>query len=195
MKRMTLAILAVVVLNGGLVWGQSCCPPPTCCPPLPCCPPPAPEPPCYEGFWLGESILIQVVIPQGRLCCCEVTTKITGWRVEAFGGGVVYEHVYPSPVSAGTSIVWNQRASGGGQVGEGFYRIVVGTTDKGDVQTYIKLVDRANCRSLLCSRPSKPCGIPICNPYLKLSPAPVPPCTPCCDPCRDPCCSYPSTGK
>jgi hypothetical protein len=140
---------------------------------------------------LGEAILIEVIVPQGRLCscCCPITTQISGWRVEAFLGGVVYEHTYPNPVSVDTKIVWDQKTSAGSQAAAGFYRIVVSTTDQGDVQTYIKLVDRADCRSLLCTRPSKPCGVPICNIHLKLSP--IPTCGPCCDPCCDPCCLYP----
>lgn len=135
--------------------------------------------------------MIELVIPQSRICasCCPVTTMITGWRVEMFLGATVYEQVFPNPVTADTKIIWKQKASSGGQLGPGFYRIVVTTTDRGEVQAYIKLVDKADCRSLLCNKPARPCGVPVCDAHLKLSALPV--CGPCCDPCCDPCCLYP----
>jgi hypothetical protein len=194
MKRVAFAILSVLVL-GSVGWGQVCWPPPPCCPPPPACPPPVREPSCFEGFWLGEGIFIELVVPQAGSCDCRggVTTRITGWRVEEFLGGVVYEHVYARPALATTAIVWNQTTAGGVQVPLGFYRIVVSTTDRGDAWTYIRLVDRADCRSPFCRRPAKPCGIPICGIYLDLSPMPVR--RPCCDPCCPPPSITPGCGS
>jgi len=191
MNRVALLILAGLVLGGGLVWGQwvQSCPPPAVCPPPPCCPPSPPEPSCYDGFWLGEPIVIEVVVPVGRGCCCPVTLQITGWSVQALGGAVVHGHTYAIPVSATTVILWHQKTSAGIQVGPGFYLITVRTSDGKALQSYVRIADRSYCRSSLCSRPSKPCGVPICDPHLKLSALPV--IGPCCDPCCDPCCLQP----
>jgi len=178
MKRARLLALALVVFGGALAWGQAWC--------WPCPPPPAPEPPCYVTFWVGEPILVELVIPWGVFCCtpCPSTTMITGWSVEAFGGGVVYQHVYPVPVGASTKIVWNQHDATGVQVPPGFYTITVTTTDKA-VQAFVKIEPRrADCCLFLCAPFSKPCGVAWCAPYLKVSRAPA--CDPCCSPCLFP---------
>lgn len=192
MKRVALAVLMLVLAGSGLGWGQwwqPCCPTPSPCPPPPCCPPPPPEPSCYEGFWVGEPILIELVVPVRSTCCCVVTLKIQGWSVESLGGGLVVEHTYTPPVGADTKILWNQKTSDAIQVPPGFYLITVHTTDGKALQSYVKIVDRADCRSALCNRPSKPCGVAICEPHLKISAFPT--CGPCCNPCCDPCCLYP----
>lgn len=192
MRRVACLVVAGLVLGGGLAWGQwwqPCCPSPSCCPPPPCCPPAPPEPSCYEGFWVAEPILVEVVVPTGRGCCCPTTLRIEGWSVEALGAGVVYEHAYPTPVGADTKILWHQKTSAGIQVAPGFYLIIVRTSDGKSLQSYVRIADRAYCRSSLCTRPAKPCGVAICDPRLKLSPFPI--CGPCCDPCCDPCCTQP----
>jgi len=178
MKRARLLALALVVFGGALAWGQAWC--------WPCPPPPAPEPPCYVTFWVGEPILVELVIPWGVFCCtpCPSTTMITGWSVEAFGGGVVYQHVYPVPVGASTKIVWNQHDATGVQVPPGFYTITVTTTDKA-VQTYVKIEPRrADTCPFLWAPFARPCGVAWCAPYLKVSRAPA--CHPCCPPCLFP---------
>jgi len=131
--------------------------------------------------------LVELVIPWGLFCCCccGTTTMITGWSVEAFGGGVVYQYTYPAPVSADTQIVWDQKDLAGVQVAPGFYTITVTTTDK-VVQTYVKIDEKqSDCCFFLCTPLSRPCGISLCDPYLKVSRAPT--CTTCGDPCCGPC--------
>lgn len=180
MKRARLWTLVLVVLGGALAWGQTWCDP--------CAPPPPPEPPCYITFWAGEPILAELVIPWGLFCCnpCQSATMITGWSVEAFGGGVVFQYAYPVPVSAGTKIVWDQKDLAGTQVAPGFYKIVVTTTDRA-VSIHVKIENkRADCCFFVCTPFSRPCGISFCDPYLKVSRAPS--CTSCGDPCCDPCC-------
>ena len=130
---------------------------------------------------------MELVIPWSLFCCnpCSTTTMITGWSVEAFGGGQVFAYTYPAPVSAGTQIVWDQRDLTGMQVAPGFYRIVVSTT-AGDVAAHVKIVQRTDCCWAWHLPGSRPCGISWCEPYLKVSRAPA------CDPCGwstcDPCC-------
>ncbi len=178
MKRARLLALVAVLVGGAVAWGQSWC--------APCLPPPPPEPPCYVTFWVGEPILIELVVPWGIFCCnpCAPATLITGWTVEAFGGGLVYSFTYPTPVSADTKIVWDQKNLAGVQVAPGFYRITVTTTGK-PAQIHVKLEERkGDCCFFLCTPLSKPCGISLCDPYLKLSRAPTcPTCTSCCAPC------------
>lgn len=179
-----LVALALVVLGGGVAWGQWC-PPPGWCPP-----PPPPEPPCYTTFWVGEPIQIELVVPWGIFCCnpCAGATLITGWTVEAFGGGLVYSYTFPYPVGADTKLVWDQKDQAGAQVGPGFYKITVLTTGK-PASIHVKIEERT--ASWCFSKPiAKPCGFSFCDPYLKLSRAPA------CDPCAwsvcgtgcDPCC-------
>ncbi|HEU68763.1 MAG TPA: hypothetical protein ENN53_06095 [Candidatus Acetothermia bacterium] len=181
MKRAFLSTLVVALLGGGLAVGQGWCDP---------CPPPPPlEPPCYATFWAEEPILVKLVIPWGIFCCnpCATTTMITGWSVEAFGGGVVYSYVYPMPVAASAEIVWDQRDLAGVQVAPGFYRIVVATTG-GDVATHVRIVARDHsCCYAWCLPASRACGVSLCDPYLKVSRAPTA-CPSCYDPCCDPCC-------
>lgn len=136
--------------------------------------------------------MIELVIPWGIFCgcCCQETALITGWRVEAFGGGVVYQFAYPIPVAAGTQIVWDQKDLGGNQVALGFYKIVVTTTDKA-AEIHVKIAEKRDCCFFLCAPLSKPCGISLCQPYLKVSRAPTCP-TPCGSPCVSPCgCGFP----
>jgi len=104
-------------------------------------------------------------------------------------GGSIYNHVYAAPVSVSTQILWHQVNQMGSRVAAGFYRISVRTTDGKELAAYVRVADRAYCRSSNCSRPAKPCGVAICDPRLKLSPFPI--CGPCCDPCCDPCCLQP----
>lgn len=181
MKRALLSTLAVVLVGGGLAVAQ-------CCPPPPCCPPPLPEPPCYTTFWVGEPILVELVVPWSIFCCapCQPAMMITGWTVEAFGGGVVYQYAYPAPVGAGTQIVWDQKSLTGTQVAPGFYKITVVTTSTA-VSVHLKIEEkRADCCFFLCLPLSKPCGISLCDPYLKVSRAPD--CPACVAPCCSPCC-------
>jgi hypothetical protein len=108
---------------------------------------------------------------------------ITGWRVEAFGGGVVFSHTYPAPVGAETQIVWDQKDLAGAPVAPGFYTIVVTTTDR-EVATHVRLDARTTgCWFFPCLGFARPCATPWCAPYLKLSRAPTcPTWTPCCPP-------------
>lgn len=179
MKRALLSTLAIVLVGGGVAVGQWYC--------NPCAPPPPPEPPCYTTFGPGEPILVQLVIPWSIFCCnpCATTTMILGWSVEAFEGGVVFSYTFPVPVAASTEIVWDQRDLTGAQVPAGFYKIVV-TTTGGDVVTHVK-VEALPGSGCGWWRPApRACGFSLCDPYLKVSPAPTP-CPTCYDPCCGPC--------
>lgn len=115
---------------------------------------------------------------------------ITGWTVEAFGGGLVYAYTFPAPVSAETKIVWDQKNQLGVQVAPGFYKITVTTTGK-PASVHVKLEERkGDCCFLPCTPLAKPCGFSLCDPYLKLSRAAA--CNPCawaaCGTGCDPCC-------
>lgn len=169
------ALLAVTLGSLGLGFGDtSCCPPPT-------------EPRCYTAFWVGDTICFKLVVPFSFLCCCCGDEElITGWRVETPDGVVVYEHSYPEPVPPrGFVMQWDQRDMAGQQVAAGFYNLVV-TTTEGEYKTTIKLVERDPCCWTILR--SKPCGISLCKPYIKVyrcpSCCPVPCCLPFpCFPC------------
>jgi len=182
MKRAILSTLAVVLVGGGVALAG--CPPGVWRPPTPWCPPTVAEPPCFAVVWAAEPILIELVVPWGWFCCpCPPAAMITGWSVEAFGGGVVHQHVFPTPVSADTRIVWDQRDLAGTPVAPGFYRIVVTTTTRA-VETHVRIVARTDGCFFWWAPPSRPCAVPLCDPHLRVSRAPACPAVvaPCCPP-------------
>lgn len=159
MKR-ALAVAALAIALGVVAVGQWCCPPP---------PPPA-EPPCYTTFWVGEEIHFKVEYFWSFFCCCPCPDRapLAGWRVEAFGGGVVYQVTFPTPMDPATVLIWKQVDMADAPVAPGYYKLVVLLATGKTVETHIKITPQPTCCFFLCGPVSIPCLTPMCGPYLKV---------------------------
>lgn len=160
MKRI-LVLAALLGVMGMAGMAQPCCPPTT-------------EPPCYTAFWQSEDICFELVVPWwGWCCCCQAPqVQVTGWRVVALDGTVVYLETFPAPAAPG-KYVWKQVDSAGNPVAPGYYKIVVATTS-GEYENTVKIVARP---SGTCCFPfffgcfwlwSRPCVASWCQPYVKV---------------------------
>lgn len=173
---MVLAAFAVLALGGTAladgVWCPSCQPSPTPC--------------CYTAFWVGEEVHFRLVLPFGFFWCCDTgKPMITGWHVEDMGGNVVYQEILPEPADpCCREMVWTQVDASGNQVAAGFYKIVVETT-AGNYENYVKIVEK-DCCWCPFGPWSRPCGVPLCKPYVKIYRCPT--CPTCVAP-PFPCCS------
>jgi hypothetical protein len=132
------------------------------------------QPSCYESFWTTEVIGISLVVPGEFFWLYNTTTppRILGWRVETWDGLVVRAEFFDDgPYPLWHELEWDLTDWEGCIVESGFYRIVVETTNAGDVSTPVQIVDRCgrccdcycwSCYPVKCSHPCmRPCGEPF----------------------------------
>ncbi len=190
-KRGLLLSVMLSLALGGWALAQCGCPPS-----------PQPyEPSCYVAFQQCQQIEIGLQVSQGfgfffccNPCCPPPEPSVTGWRVEARDGSLVYQQRLQHPVPAGSfSAVWDQRNGVGELVAPGFYNVIV-TTDEGEFEKYVKILDRCQFFFPLL-RIGSGCCYSACGPEVTLTRyiPPPQPCS-CCFPCFpspctvSPCC-------
>ncbi len=132
------------------------------------------RPSCYTAFWSGEEVRFKLVVPADYFFCCESCEAplITGWRVETLEGTIIYEETFThAPKGHWYVMSWDQNDACGIRVSAGFYKIVVETTLASEVENTIQIVAIPCCCSWSTCCPrlrSCPCGIPLCQPYVKM---------------------------
>ncbi len=190
MKRGLLLTVVLSMVVGGWAWAQCGCPP-------------APQrevPGCYVSFQQCQSIEIGLKVSSGfgflfccSPCCAPPSPTVYGWRVESMDGYMIYDVHLHSPVLAGSfSAVWDQRDVDGELVSPGYYKVIV-STDEGDFEKHLRIMDRCQlffplfrfgtgCCSRSCEpevtleRYTEPCvSRSWCAPC---QPRPVTPCCP-----------------
>jgi len=141
-------ILAGLLAVG--VWAQCDCGPDT-------------RPPCYESFWTTEVIGISLTVPGEFFWVYNTMTppRILGWRVETWEGAVVRAEFFPDgPYPLWYDLAWDLTDWEGQIVDAGYYRLVVETTNAGDIWAPVQIVERCRqCCGCFCfsSYPYK-CG-------------------------------------
>jgi len=134
-------------------------------------------PSCYESFGTNEVIGISLIVPVDYFVCHNTTEspRILGWRVETWDGMVVRAEFFPDgPYSRLHTIEWDLSDSTGGRVAPGYYRIVVETTDAGDIAHPVQIVERCRpCYGCFCWPTcsvccTTRCRVPYGEPYLSL---------------------------
>lgn len=143
-------------------------------------------PSCYTAFWPGEAVRFKLVVPAEYFLCgggCE-TPLITGWRVETLEGTIVYEEPFAhAPKGHWYVMTWNQKDACRLRVPPGFYRVVVETAQAGGFEHPIYIGAATCCYRGCCGDPQPcfcPCGIPLCQPYIKVFPPTARGCASCC---------------
>lgn len=136
------------------------------------------RPSCYESFWTTEVIGISLVVPGEFFWVYDTTTppRILGWRVETWDGLVVRAEFFsdgPYPLWHG--LEWDLTDWGGAIVAPGFYRVIVETTNAGDVSTPVQIIERCraccgcSCWSAYPAKCSRSCPTSYGEPFLDLS--------------------------
>ncbi|MFO8033547.1 MAG: hypothetical protein R6U88_00035 [Candidatus Bipolaricaulota bacterium] len=183
MKRGLLLSVAVSLALGGWAVAQCGCPPT-----------PEPEAPsCYVSFQQCQSIEIGLKVSSGfgflfccSPCCSPPGPDVYGWRVEDLDGYMIYDESLQDPVPARSfSAVWDQRDTDGELVAPGYYTVIV-STDEGDYEKHLRVLDR--CQSFFSLfRFGAGCCSTSCGPEVTLerytercapSPCTVSPCCP-----------------
>ncbi len=166
MKRALMVAVLVVGLAGVLATAHCGC----------FAPPVGDEPICYTGYWQGVDVGFKLVVPAEFFFQCPTpeTPLITGWRVEALDGTIIYQKQFPNvPKGHHHEIVWDQTDGHCNQVPLGIYRLVIQTTTAGEVNNYVKIQPwpaPMNCCTCCCTRiDSCPCCISH-SPYIEIAP-------------------------
>ena len=132
------------------------------------------RPACHTTFWSGEEVRFKLVVPADYFFCCESCEAplITGWRVETMEGAIVYQQTLShAPKGHWYVMNWDQKDVWGMRVSAGFYKVIVETTSASEVENTIQIVAPPCCYSWCACYPrlhSCPCGISLCQPYVKL---------------------------
>jgi len=144
------------------------------------------RPPCYQSFWTTEVIGIKLVVPGEFFWLYNTTTppRILGWRIETQEGMVVNaEFLDDGPYPLWHELEWDLTDWQGGIVAPGFYRIIVETTNAGDVSTPVQIIERClrccgcSCWSAYPMKCSRSCPPGYGEPYLKLEVTETRPCS------------------
>lgn len=132
------------------------------------------EPVCYTGYWQGVDVGFKLVVPGEYFCQCPVpeTPLLTGWRVEALDGTIVYQEQFLAPKGHHHEMVWDQTDEQCNQVPLGIYRLVIQTTTAGEIYNYVKIQPWPgpfNCCTCCCTRiDTCPCCISH-SPYIEIA--------------------------
>jgi len=135
------------------------------------------QPLCYESFWTNEVIGISLVVPGEFVWVYNTTTppRILGWRVETWEGMVVRAEFFEDgPYPLWQDLEWDLTDWQGMIVAPGFYRVVVETTNAGDVSTPVQIVERCRpccgcyCWSAFPRKCSRVCPREYGQPFLDL---------------------------
>lgn len=165
MKRALLLAVLVVGLIGVVASAQCGCG----------APPVGDELTCYTGYWLGVDVGFKLVVPGEYFSQCPVpeTPFITGWRVEALDGTIIYQRQFPDmPKGHNYEMLWDQTDGNGNQVPVGIYRFVIQTTTAGEINNYVKIQPwpgPGNWCSFGCAQiDTQPCCISH-SPYIQIA--------------------------
>ena len=144
------------------------------------------RPPCYTAFWAGEEVRFKLVVPADYFFCCESCEAplVTGWRVETLEGTIIYEETFAhAPKGHWYVMSWDQKDAWCIRGSPGFYKIIVQTISAGEFENHIHIGAAACCCGWCCCCPqpcSFPCGVSLCQPYVKVLPTTARSCAPCC---------------
>ena len=132
------------------------------------------EPTCYTGYWLGVDVGFKLIVPGEYFSQCPVpeTPFITGWRVEALDGTIIYQQQFDMPKGHNYEMVWDQTDGHCNQVPVGIYRLVIQTTSAGEIKNYVKIQPwpgPANPCNCCCPQiDTQPCCISH-SPYIEIA--------------------------
>ena len=174
MRKVILLAIVMLALASGLAVAQCNCADPAF----------GEVPPCYTTFGWGQEVRFKLVAPLEYFLCCAVceTPLITGWRVETLDGVITYEEVLRAPKGHYYEISWDQKDSWRNRIPCGYYRIVIETT-VGEYVNYIHVNPGCWdwCGYCCASRlHGCPCGVMLCQPYVKFLPSTTQSWSPCC---------------
>jgi len=165
MKRIGLAVLALVMVAGWVAAAQTDCG----CPQVGAT---VTAPACYESFKSNEIIDFKLIVPAEYFWVHNVSVVplITAWWVETQEGVVVKYVPFGEPSGHWKTFTWDQSLDAGGYAEPGFYRLVVRTTYDELVTYDIEIVSCCGspCYAWCCD----PCS--ICDPCVARA------CGPCC---------------
>ena len=128
----------------------------------------------------------KLVVPADYFFCCErcEAPLVTGWRVETLEGTIIYEEAFThAPKGHWYVMSWDQKNTCGVKVSTGSYKVVLETTSASEVKDTIQIVAIPCCCSRCICYPrlrSYTCGVPLCQPYVKVLPTTARSCAPCC---------------
>ena len=170
MRRAVLLVVVSVGLASGLALAQCGCTEEA-----------TGRPACYTAFRSGEEVRFKLVVPADYFFCCESCEAplVTGWRVESLEGTIIYEETFTdAPKGHWYVMSWDHKDAWCIRVSPSFYKIVVQTTSAGEFENYIHIGAAPWCCCYSQPR-SCPCGVPLCQPYVRVLPPTARSCALC----------------